>query len=99
MAGILESTVERKLVQGVEALGGIADKVVSLGRRGFFDRLVLLPGGRVFFVETKRPKRGRLTPHQRRRHADYEARGAAVFVLSTLEQVERFLEALGKGRL
>ncbi|MBR5879532.1 MAG: VRR-NUC domain-containing protein [Akkermansia sp.] len=28
------------------------------------DRLVLLPGGRIYFVEMKRPKDGRLSPRQ-----------------------------------
>ena len=97
MTSILESVVERKLVEGVEALGGIADKVMATTRRGFFDRIVLMPGGRVFFVECKRPKRGRVSPHQKRRHADYASRGATVVVLATLEQVETFIDALKRN--
>lgn len=61
---MLESAVERELCQRVEALGGLCIKMKAIGRRGFFDRLVVLPNGVVWFVELKRPKGGRLSPHQ-----------------------------------
>ncbi len=50
---MLEKDVERRLVKGVEALGGKAYKFVSPAHRGVADRLVVLPGGRVWFVEVK----------------------------------------------
>jgi Holliday junction resolvase len=61
---VKEAFVERMLVRQVEALGGACLKVTTLGRRGFFDRLVILPGGRVVFVELKRPRAERLSVHQ-----------------------------------
>lgn len=48
-----ESELERRLVQGVDKLGGIAYKFVSPGNDGVPDRVVVLPGGQVFFVELK----------------------------------------------
>ena len=60
---MLEKDVERKLVKGVEALGGKAYKFVSPAHRGVADRLVVLPGGRVWFVEVKTDT-GKLTPLQ-----------------------------------
>jgi hypothetical protein len=70
-APVRENVVEAELVARVEALGGVAEKVTVRGRRGFFDRLVTLPGGRTIYVECKRPKGGRLSPHQKQRHAIY----------------------------
>ena len=59
-----ENALEQELVFRVHNKGGIAEKVTVLGTRGFFDRVVVLPGGRVAFVELKRPRGGRLSPHQ-----------------------------------
>ena len=55
-----ESDIERRLVQGVKKLGGRAYKFVSPGNVGVPDRLVVLPGGIVLFVEVKAPD-GRLS--------------------------------------
>jgi hypothetical protein len=60
---MLEKDVERRLVKGVEALGGKAYKFVSPAHRGVADRLVVLPGGRVWFVEVKTDN-GKLSPLQ-----------------------------------
>lgn len=48
-----EKLIERKLRQGVEKLGGMALKLMSLWFTGMPDRTVLLPGGRIYFVELK----------------------------------------------
>ena len=50
-----ESSVETKLCKFVKSLGGVAWKWVSPGRNGVPDRICLLPGGRVIFVELKQP--------------------------------------------
>lgn len=47
----LHSRIERHLVAQVKAAGGTAYKFTSSGRRNVPDRLVLLLGGRVVFVE------------------------------------------------
>lgn len=48
-----EKTIEQKLVNAVKAVGGIAPKLTSPGFDGMPDRLVLLPNGKVGFVELK----------------------------------------------
>ena len=53
---------------------------------------------RVFFCELKRPKGGRLTPHQKQRHDQYRAAGASVIVLRSVEEVETFLRWLDDSR-
>lgn len=50
-----ESDIERKLVNKTKASGGMALKFVSPGQSGVPDRLVLLPGGKIGFVEVKAP--------------------------------------------
>ena len=46
-----EKTIEKKLISETKAIGGIAPKLVSPGFDGMPDRMVLLPGGRIGFVE------------------------------------------------
>ena len=52
---MMEKKLERKLVKAVEDCGAAAWKLSSPGRAGVPDRIVLLPGGRVLFIELKRP--------------------------------------------
>ena len=49
-----EASTEEYLVARIKALGGKCLKFVSPGTAGVLDRLVLLPGGTVLFVEVKR---------------------------------------------
>ena len=50
-----EGVVERKLKTEIEKLGGLCYKFVSPGRRNVPDRLCILPGSIIFFVEVKAP--------------------------------------------
>ena len=49
-----EREIERKLVSAVKERGGICPKFVSPGFDGMPDRVVLLPHGKMGFVEVKR---------------------------------------------
>ena len=89
--GIRENLVEAELVARVLAAGGLAEKVRVIGRRGFFDRVIVLPGGAVIFCECKRPKGGVLSPHQISRIAQYQSLGAAVAVVRNSEDITRLL--------
>lgn len=60
----LERDIERKLRLLVEKYGGKCLKWVCPGWVGVPDRIILLPGGRIHFVETKRPKGGRYSAVQ-----------------------------------
>ena len=61
----LEKDVERALVQMVKRHGGLCLKWVCPGFSGVPDRIVLLPKGRIVFVELKRPKGGQLSELQK----------------------------------
>lgn len=59
-----ERDIERALVGMVKRNGGLCLKWVCPGWSGVPDRIILLPGGRVLFAETKRPQGGRVAPLQ-----------------------------------
>ena len=85
-----ESYIERILKKKVEQVGGKALKFVSPGWAGAPDRLVLLPGGRLIFVELKAPGR-KPRPLQLKRHEELRALGFDVVVIDSLEGVEEFI--------
>ena len=60
----LERDIERALVSMVKRRGGLCLKWVCPGFAGVPDRIILMPGGHVIFVETKRPKGGKVAPLQ-----------------------------------
>ena len=89
MSGILERDVERALVRRVKALGGMCEKFTSPNNRSVPDRLVTLSGGRIIFVELKRPN-AKPTEAQARDHARRRALGCDVRVIDTVEAAQAF---------
>lgn len=88
-----EKTIERKLVLAIKDMGGIAPKFMSPGFDGMPDRIVLLPGGRMGFVEVKAP--GKVPrPLQEARHRMLRLLGFKVYVLDTVDQIGGILDAL-----
>ena len=51
---MIEKDIERHLREGVKRLGGLCLKFVTPGFTGVPDRIVIMPGGRIAFVELKR---------------------------------------------
>ena len=90
---MLEKTIERKLVNSVNAAGGLCPKFVSPGMDGMPDRLVLMPGGRLLFVELKAPGK-KPRPLQLRRHAQLRALGFRVSVLDDPADIPALLSDL-----
>lgn len=88
---ILERDIERYLVRRAIEHGGKAYKWVSPGHVGVADRIVLLPGGRVWFVELKTAK-GRLTPLQQLFGADLQRMGMNYLVIRSKEEVDAFIK-------
>lgn len=65
MPETLEKEIEKKLGDIVKSHGGLCLKWVCPGWSGVPDRILLLPGGHILFVELKRPKGGRRNPMQK----------------------------------
>lgn len=82
MIYVRESIIEKHLVDEVKKIGGIAYKFVSPGRRSVPDRIVMLPGGRLVFVECKAPGKPPRAD-QLREHERLRALGFTVVVLDS----------------
>ena len=92
-----EKLIERNLVQAVRRMGGIAPKFTSPGWAGAPDRLVLLSGGRLVFVEVKAPGKT-LRPLQVRRKGQLEALGFRVYVIDRPERIPEILHEGGDAQ-
>ena len=88
-----EKQIERKLVTAVRQRGGMCPKWVSPGLDGVPDRVILFPGGRMAFAETKAPGK-KLRPLQAKRKAQLESLGFRVFVIDGTEQIEGVLDEI-----
>lgn len=89
---VLESVIERALVNGLKARGAMCVKQEAT-MAGLPDRLCVLPGGRVVWVELKQDK-GRLRPIQAYMHRRLRKLGHDVRTLYGMEQVLDFLEGI-----
>ena len=88
-----EVTIEKKLIAAVKNMGGICPKWVSPGFDGMPDRIVLLPKGRIGFVEVKAPGE-KPRPLQIARHQLLQRLGFRVFVLDDPQQTGGILDAI-----
>mgnify|MGYP000952194933 CR=1 FL=1 len=93
---MLEKHVEKKLIKEVKKMGGIAAKFVSPGLDGVPDRLVLLPNGRMAFVELKATGK-KLRPLQMRRIKQIKALGFLCFVVDDTGQIAGILKEILGG--
>jgi hypothetical protein len=87
---MLESAIERHLRDRVRTRGGMCIKLAPT-IAGLPDRMVLLPDGRVYFVELKRPNDGEVSAIQHKRHRDLRAIGFTVDVLWSKPEVDEWL--------
>lgn len=92
----LERDIERKLRRAVEAHGGRCLKWVCPGWGGVPDRIVLLPFGRIYFVETKRPKGGVVSALQKKWKEWLTALGFSYWVVWNLDDLASFLQYIKK---
>jgi len=88
-----EKIIESKLVKAVKEKGGIAPKFVSPGLDGVPDRLVLLPGGKIAFIELKATGK-KLRPLQVRRKRQLEKLGFLVYCIDRADQIGGILDAI-----
>ena len=96
MSSVREKDIEKKLVEAVREIGGLAPKFVSPGWDGVPDRLILLPGKRMAFVELKAPGK-KLRPVQIRRKEQMESLGFRVYCIDGVEQIQGVLNEILLG--
>lgn len=90
MATTPEKQIEALLTYGVKKMGGVAYKFVSPGNSGVPDRIVVMPGGRIYFVELKRTD-GKLTSLQGRQINRLQRLGCETAILYGNVDVSNFL--------
>ena len=85
-----EQEIETRLKEEVERAGGLALKFISPGTAGVPDRIVLLPGKDIYFVELKAPGE-QLRPLQLKRKEQLEDLGFKVYVIDSIQAVGSFM--------
>ena len=88
-----EKVIERKLTLMVKKQGGICPKFVSPGFDGMPDRIVLLPGSHMAFVEVKAPGQ-KPRALQVSRHTLLRRLGFRVYILDSEEQIGGILDEI-----
>jgi hypothetical protein len=95
---MLERDIETAFVRYAESRDCLALKLVLALVRGWPDRTVILPGGRIFFAEFKTPK-GRASARQGFWKSRLEDFGFVVLVPRSVGEAEKYLdELLGEKR-
>lgn len=88
--GITEKELEAKLVSFVRKAGGLAVKFWAISFVGFPDRIVLMPGARIWFVEMKKPGK-KPSKIQAYVHGQLRALGFKVHVIDSIELLNIFV--------
>ena len=91
--GIRENKVEKYLDQRVRGLDGLTRKWVSPGVDGVPDRICLLPGGIIYFVEVKTIT-GSISETQKREQKRISDTGAFVRTVFGEEEVDQLINCL-----
>ena len=93
-----ESQLERKLFEQIKKMGGMALKFISPGRAGVPDRIILMPGGKIYFVEMKSP-RGEVNPIQEYVFEKFKNLGFEVNILNSDEKIKNFIQEIYNDQL
>lgn len=88
-----EREVEKRLVDAVRAKGGKAYKFTSPGSSGVPDRLIILPNGKMGFVEVKAPGK-KARPEQCYQQRRLEELGCYVAVLDNPDLIETIIKEI-----
>ena len=93
---ITEHDIESFLKKRVEHVGGRCLKFPAVYEEGIPDRLVIIPPGRIAFVELKRPKGGRLSEMQKYQIGKLKDMGCMVRVVKNYKDVDKLLEDMNE---
>ena len=88
-----EREIEAYLVKCIKNKNGICMKWTSPGNAGVPDRIVIIPGGKVYFVELKAEgKRENLSPLQRNFMHKLKNLNCDVRVIASFQEVDDFVK-------
>ena len=91
-----EKTIEKKLMRRVKDAGGLCLKLNSPSMDGLPDRMILMPGGKLYFAEIKKtgklPRRNQVAALEKLTRLGFTAR-----VVDSTEGVRRLMEEMGHG--
>ena len=90
---MLERTIEQTLVRETKKAGGIAPKLTSPGTAGMPDRLLILPHGKICFVELKAPGQ-KPRPIQQRQTERLTNLGCMVRTIDHPNQIQGLLDEI-----
>ena len=90
---MLEREVEQALIHQVRKHGGIAPKLTSPNNAGMPDRLIILPPGKVCFVELKAPGK-KPRPLQVRQMERLTQLGCMVRVIDHPNQIQELIHEI-----
>ena len=88
-----ERIIESALVSATKKRHGMCLKFVSPGCDGVPDRIVLLPYGKIAFVELKAPGK-KMRPLQEKRKRQLESLGFLVFCIDDKDKIEVMLDEI-----
>lgn len=90
---MLESTLEQAVRKCIRSLGGRCYKWVCPGENGVPDRICILPGGKIIFIELKRPgRKDGMSARQKKIFRVLKALGCKVWRIDNLEDLKARLE-------
>lgn len=90
---MLEKTIEQALVRATKKAGGIAPKLTSPANAGMPDRIIILPGGKIGFVELKAPGK-KPRPLQTRQMQRLANLGCMVRTLDNPQKIPELINAI-----
>lgn len=88
-----EKEIEAYLVRSVKNKNGLCMKWTSPGNAGVPDRIIMIPGGKVYFVELKAEgKKENLSPLQKNFIRKLKSLNCDVRVIASFKEVDNFIK-------
>jgi hypothetical protein len=88
-----EKHLEQVLTKEVKKRGGLALKFISPGMSGVPDRLIMMKGERIAFIELKAPGK-KMRPLQIKRKRQLETLGFLVYCIDNKDQIGGVLDEI-----
>ncbi len=90
---MLESTLEQAVKKHIRSLGGRCYKWVCPGENGVPDRICILPGGKIIFIELKRPgRKDGMSARQKKMFRVLKSLGCKAWRIDNLEDLKARLQ-------